>query len=214
MSKRKIGIMAAAIVLLMVGAVWALRGRTDPQVEKLKRMLADGPPSPAQREQFRQEMQKLTPDQRRQLGQEMGQQWQRRANERAKGYFALPPDKRQDYLDKRIAEDEQRRKEREEQRKQRQQQAQGGQGGNPGAAKQGPGMGPGQGPSGPGNPGGGPGGGQNQSPEARSAGRNQFLDNTSPQQRAQNMAYRAAMQQRRLQLGLPASPFGGRGFGR
>ncbi len=211
MSKRKIGIMAVAIVLLMVGTVWALRGRTDPQVEKLKRMLADGPPSPAQRKQFRQEMQKLTPDQRQQLRQQLGQQWQRRANERAKEYFALPPDKRRDYLEKRIAEDEQRRKEREERRKQ-QQQAQGGQGGNPGG--QGPGMGSAQGPAGPGNPGGGPGGGQNQSPQARSAGRNQFLDNTSPQQRAQNMAYRAAMQQLRMQLGLPANPFGGRGFGR
>ncbi len=153
---------------------------------------------------------KLTPDQRRQLRQQLGQQWQRRANERAKEYFALPPDKRGDYLEKRIAEDEQRRKEREERRKQ-QQQAQGGQGGNPGG--QGPGMGSAQGPAGPGirrrtrrRP--------EPNPQARSAGRNQFLDNTSPQQRAENMAYRAAMQQRRMQLGLPANPFGGRGFGR
>jgi hypothetical protein len=71
---------------------------------------------------------------------------------------------------------------------------------------------PGQGQANAGR-GGGPGGGRNRTPEARSANRNQHLDNSSPEQRAKWMAYRAALQQRRIQLGLPADPSGGRGPG-
>ncbi len=214
MSKRKIGIMVAVLVLLMVGVVWALRRRDDPEVERLKHMLGDGPPQPGQFEQFRKEMEKLTPDQRRQVGEEMRQRRERQMDKQLAEYFKLPPDKRREELAKRIDEMEKRRKEREQRRAQS---PQGDQGQNPGG--QGPGgTGQGQGPPGQGqgqggSAGGGQGGGRNNNPTAQSTRNNQRLDNTSPVQRAQRLSYFAAMQQQRIQAGLPANPFGGRGFG-
>jgi hypothetical protein len=220
MSKRKIGITATVLLLLIVALVWAFHGRADAQVEKVKGMLGDGPPQPGQWEELRKEMDKLTPDQRRQVHEEMGQRRERQMDKDIDDFFKLPPDKRLAELDKRIKDMEKRRQEWEKRRPQP------GQGGNPGGqqpgggaraggAGPGPGgMGPGPGGAGPGqgnaNRGGGP-GGRNRSPDARSGRTNQRLDNSSPQQRAQRSAYFAALQQRRLQLGLPANPWGGRG---
>ena len=106
MSKRKIGIAVGVLVLLIGGTVWALMGRADAQVEKLKQMqddlFANGRPQPDQFDQFRKEMDQLSPEQRRQVRDQAGEQMQRRMDKRIDDYFALPPDKRKDFLDKQI----------------------------------------------------------------------------------------------------------------
>ena len=80
-------------------------------------MFAAGPPKPEQFDQFRKEMDKLSPDQRDQLWDHMGQNMQRRMQKQVDDYFALPPDKRDDFLDKQIAEQEKWRKEMEKRQK-------------------------------------------------------------------------------------------------
>ncbi|MCE5266889.1 MAG: hypothetical protein LLG00_03270 [Planctomycetaceae bacterium] len=193
MRKRTIAIVVAILVLLTVGAVWAcFRDRRDPQVETVKAMLGNGPPT----REIRQAMEKLSPDQRRQVHQAWGEQRQRQADKEIDDFFNLPPEKRVAELDKRIQEMEKRRKEWEQRRAEAQAKAASGQ-----SAGQTPGRG---------NPG-GPRGGRSSNPTARSERANQRLDNSSPAQRAQRQAYRTALQQRRIQLGLPVNPWQGRG---
>ena len=125
MSKRKITVGVVAIILLVVGSVWALRSRTDPQVEKVKQLQAEAfkpGTTPEQRRQnfdlVRQEMDKLSPDQRREVRDQMREGFQRRMDQQIKEYFALPPKDRTAYLDKQINEMEKRRKEWEARRAQ------------------------------------------------------------------------------------------------
>jgi hypothetical protein len=201
MSKQTIGIAVAVAVLLIAGAVWAFRG--DDPLPKIKQMREEiaALPRDQQREgwdRLRKEIQNLTPEQRDKLGAERQAERQRREDKRIDDYFAQPPAKRNAYLDKQIQEEEKRRKEREARR------AQGGQNRNPNARNSGQ-NGPAPGPNGA-NAGGQRGGGRNASPDARSAARNQRLDNSSPEQRAKRAAYHAAVQQRRIAAGLPLSP--------
>ena len=196
------------LILLIVGTVWAFKARSDAKVARLKqmqdKMFAAGPPQREQFDQFRKELDQLSPDQREQVRDHMRELMQRRMDKRIADYFALPPEKRADFLDNQIQEMEKRRKEWEARR------AQDGQGG-PGQS------GAGQDPNAPGqgtntaNAGGQRGGGQNASPAAVSVRRNQRLDNTSPEQRASRAAYFSDLQRRRVALGLP--PFPGRGPG-
>ncbi len=209
MSKRKIGIVVV-LVLLIIGTIWAYRRAcANAQMGRIKQMRAEmANMSPdqqrEQRERLRKEMEKLTAEQRDRLREERMAEGQRRMDKRIAEYFALPPEKRNDYLDKQIQEMEKRRKEAEARRAQDGQSGQGqsGSGQNPNA--------PGQGTN-TANAGQQRGGGRNASPDAQSARRNQRLDNTSPEQRASRAVYFSNLQQRRIAMGLPAFP--GRGPG-
>ena len=98
MSKRKITIAAAVILLLTVGTVWARRSRPDPQVEKFKQMQVEmfkEGVTPAQRREkmteFRKEIEELSLTQRAAIGQNMREMMERRMDERIQTYFSLPP---------------------------------------------------------------------------------------------------------------------------
>jgi len=213
MKKRTTTIVLAIAFLFVCGVVWALRNRgPDPQVKKVQQMQKElfggnERPSREKMEGFHKEMSKLTPEQHRELRQPMREQMERRMNKLIDGYFALPPDQRKNYLDKRIGEMEKHRKEREKQRRERE--------ANRGPSGQGPnrlGMGPNQTPRGEGNANRGrPGGGRNRTPEQRAQRRNRRLDNTTPERRAQMAEFFAALRKRRIELGLPANPWGNRG---
>lgn len=212
MKKKKTAIVLAIVILFICGVVWALWGEPDPQVQKLqdmrKEFFGEGKqPSREQRDRFREEMQKLSPEQRRELWQPMREQMSRRIGETVDGYFALPPDERGPYLDKQIEEGEKRRKEWEKRRRERE--------ANRGPSGQGPnrpGAGPNQGGRGPADANRGrPGGGRNRTPEERAQRRNRRLDHTTPEQRAKWAEFRDAMRKRRVELGLPANPWGPRG---
>lgn len=216
-TKRIIAIAVVAI-LLLGGAVWAfLRNQPDPQVEKVKQMQAEmfkEDMTPEQRrENFQlvhQEMEKLTPEQREQVHQEGRERFERRMDEQIVAYYALPAEQRVAYLDKQIQEMEQHRKEWESHR------GQGGPFGPPPGGAGGPPGGAGGPPGGPGGPqagGGPPTPPRDNSSEARQQRRNQRLDRSTAEQRSLRSAYFAEMQKRRTELGLPASPFPGRGPG-
>jgi hypothetical protein len=207
MSKRKIGIAVAVVLVLIIGSIWAYRAHANAQVEKIRRMqdemFAAGRPDREKFDQLRKEMEQLSPGQREELWDRGRQQMQRREDKRIAEYFALPPEKRDDFLDKRIQEMEKRRKEWEARRAQD---------GMSGPGQTGAGQNanaPGQGPNA--ARAGWQRGGQNATPEAVSVRRNQLYDNTSPEQRAARAAYRSDLQRRRIALGLP--PFPGRGPG-
>jgi hypothetical protein len=197
LNKRKIAIGVVSI-LLVSGSLWAwIRSRPDAQVEKIKQLQAEAfkegtttQQRQASFELIRQEREKLSPAQRREVGQAMRQTFERQADKRMATYFTLPQAQRTAYLDQQIKEMEQRRKE---------MQARRGQGGGQG----------GGGPQGFGGQ--GSGGGANNS-DARAIRRDQRLDGTTATQRAMRSAFMADMQLRRTQLGLP--PMGGGGRGR
>ncbi len=223
MNKKKLSI-TVAILLLLAGLTYAFW--PESQVQKLEQMrkeaFSEGRPDREKMRELREEMNKLPPEQRDQLREQwredMAARMEQHEASRAAEYFALPAEKRKEYLDKQIAEQEKWRKEMEKRRQEwetsRNQAGQGqGQNGNrPGQNPGGPGIGP-AGPSGPGQAG-GPGARppRNRTPESRSARRNQRMDNVSPSQRAQMTAFRQDMAKRRAELGLPAwGPPGGRG---
>jgi hypothetical protein len=198
-SKRKIAAAVLVLVLLIVGAVWAWsRDRANAQAERVRqlqdKLFANGPPKREQAEEFGKEIAQLNPDQRAKVFEHMRETMQRRMQKQIDEYFALPPEKRNDYMDTQIQAMEKMRKEFEKRRQQD------GIAGAPGGPLPAPGV------SGQGRPPGavffGP-GGPNASPEARSQFRNQMLDHTSPELRAKIAAYMSDMQIRRLALGLP-----------
>ncbi len=203
MKKKKAAIVAAVVILAIVGVVWAWPRGPDPQVKKVQEMGkelfgADERPDRKQMEKFREEVGKLTPEQRRELHRPMRERMAQRMNKMIDGYFALPPDQRKKYLDKHIQESEKRRKERE--RRGRQRQA----GGPPGQSAGGPGMGPNRTP---------PRAGQHRGrgsgmPDERAQRRNRRLDRLSPEQRAKWTEFRDAVRKRRIELGLPPHPWG------
>ncbi len=209
MKKRTVGIVVV-VLLLVGGAVWAVCGREDAAVRKVKEMqkevfAGNGPPNREKMEEFRQAMHELTPAQRETMHDEMRSGFERRMDQQIAGYFALPAAQRNTYLDNQIKDMEKMRKDMEARF------AKQGQGQNrAGPPQGGPGVGAGN-QSGPNA--GGPGGGRNRNPSARSEGRNRMLDHTSPEQRAQRTAYFAALQKRRIELGLPANPPHGHGPG-
>lgn len=141
-------------------------------------------------------MENLTDEQRRQLFQEMRGPFESRMRAAVDGYFALPDNLRQAYLDQQIREMEQRRAAMQQRFAQRPPGAAGQRGGPGGPGGDRPGGG---GPGGPGGPGGG-GGGREQ----------RMLDSASPVDRARNTAYFTAIEARRKELGMPASSFGRR----
>jgi hypothetical protein len=133
-----------------------------------------------------------------------------RARERAElgSYFALPPEKRQAELDRRIKAEQARAKAREQERASRVANA-----ATDGGQRQGrqPGQGEPPAPAGGQRPGGGGPPGQRgaRSDEQIQAWRKARLDRSSPEERARSAEYRRAMTVRREQLGI--SPGRGRG---
>jgi hypothetical protein len=212
MQKRIIKILVAlAIVVLLGGTAWGYwtwKHRPDPHMQKLTEMAAttsfekirdmSEEERKQRRDEFGKEIRQLTPEQRSQF-------FQQRMAERAKkeaadiaAYCALPDDQKQDYLMKKIKEEEERHKQFE-------------------AARQANGSG--SGPGGPGGPGGPPdgqagpppGGNGNgppsnfnrRDPYQRQQMRIQMLNNTTAEQRAQRAVYYGDLNKQRAQLGLP-----------
>jgi hypothetical protein len=217
--KKTVAVVLLLLLLLGYG-VWAFaRKRPDPVVEQMKvEMMAnmkrfeEGTMKPEERrrlmEEQRTKMESLTEEQRRQIMEPMRREMERRMNQQMAAYFALPVNQRAAFLDKQIMEMEKRRQQMEAWRAQNPN-ARGGPGGPGGqGGAGGPGGPPGAGPDG-GRPGGGRRNMADMSSEDRMLMRNQRADHSSPEQRAMRSAYRAAMQQRRSQLGLAADP--GRG---
>jgi hypothetical protein len=221
MTKRKKAIIAVIVLLLIsfLGwKLWARSGNDANEVARLQKAMEDLK-TPEDWQKFNNG---LTPDQREKLREAWGERREKREQKEVDGYYETPPEKRQEYIDRKIAEEEKRRKEWADRRAQRGQGTGGQGGGRPGGqgpgGPGGPGGGPPGGQAGPGGGGNGPGGAQRggspvRSPEANSQRLNKRLDRTSATQRAQATAYRQAMAARRAQLGLPpmGPPGGGRG---
>jgi uncharacterized membrane protein YgcG len=162
---------------------------------------------PSSRAMF-DKMREVPPQYREQVGQQMGRLWEARERAESASYFALPPDKRQAELDRRIKADEERRKQWQAEREKRdQERAAGGQQAGGFGGRGGPGGGPpGGGQGGGGGPGGGAtsGGNRRGSEESRNERSKRRLDQSTPEQRAQRSEYRRALEERRTQLGLPS----------
>lgn len=143
---------------------------------------------------------------REQIGPQMGRLWEARERAEMASYFAMPPEKRQAELDRRIKAEEDRRKAWQAEREKRdQQRAASGQQAGDGGGRGGRGAGGGPGAGGPGGGGGGPGGGGRGggTEQSRNDWAKRRIDRSSPEQRAQQTEYRRAMEERRTQLGLP-----------
>jgi hypothetical protein len=194
-----------SIVLALMGASAGAYQyyRPDQQLAKIKELSAQlrGEASrnlpPEQRRdlgrQLREQMQSLSPAQRDQLWQER----QARAREEMRKFFKLSKEEQKAYLDRLIQQGEERRQQMEERRQQMQAQNANQQNSNQQAMGQ---PGPGQGRQGPPRTG---------SDEDRERRRKEFLDRTTPEDRAMRAEFRKMMNEERKALGLP--PLTGRG---
>ena len=168
-----------------------------------------------------EKMRDMPREYREQIGPQMGRLWEARERAEMGSYFAIPPEKRQAELDRRIKADEDRskawqaeREKRDQQRAARGEQASdgggrggpGGGGGSPGGGGGGGGS-PGGGGGSPGGGGGGPGGGGRGrgTEQSRNDWAKRRIDQSSAEERAQRTEYRRAVDERRTQLGLPPS---------
>ncbi|HBC87248.1 MAG TPA: hypothetical protein DCZ94_09860 [Lentisphaeria bacterium] len=129
----------------------------------------------------------MTEDQKKNLRENMRAVFDLRTKITADEYFALPPDKREEYLDKKIDEMAERFAERR-----RNAEAQGGTGNMPGPGAWGPGGGQGGGP-----PGQGGSGGRRQGPTAQQV--KSRIETTDPATRAKTAQYRKEMRERMQQ---------------
>lgn len=199
-----LGIALAVLLMLIVLCVawfmgW-LRFATDPRVVEIQRMqtemresvfknggprtLVEASTAMASMGQIREKIEALPPDLKRQVERSGGNFFRSAMRARVDAYFALPADKRRAELDRQIDQEEMMRK-----------------------AAELVGLGRGQ------REGGGdaaPRGGppRSSSEEDRNRWRKQIIDSTTPEQRAEYVEYRQAMEQRRQQRGMPASPWG------
>jgi uncharacterized membrane protein YgcG len=204
MDKRKVSIGVIAVLLIGIGAAWALGyfHRTDPAVAELQQLgaqmrTASETDRPALFEQFRQKMDGLTDAQREEFRQNNQGRFRQDMSKRMNEFFAMSPADQKKRLDEIIDQ---------MQKRQAQRQAGGGANGGPG----GPGGGFGFGGGGPG--GGGRGGGrQNMTDGQREQGRKSRLDNTNPAERAQQDKFRAMLGDRMQQRGMSPPTGGGRG---
>jgi hypothetical protein len=175
-----------ALLLLLFGlggVVWATRPNPHlARARELQKELANAKSLPpdqrkARFEQFRNEVKQLTDDQKAELFAPMREK-QKAEMDR---YFAMSPQQKIRYLDDRIDRMEKMRKDREK-------------------------NGGGLGGFGPGGTGGGPGargpGGTTRTPEEIEKRRKQFLENTTPEERAKMDQFRHDLDARRRQRGL------------
>ncbi len=197
---------SVVVGLLVVGVLaWVgLRQRDRQQVETVKElgraaMQAAGDQRSQAWEQFRTASEQLSESQQQALRQDMRGDFMASQMREIDEFYALDtPAERNAFLDERIREMEDRRKEWERRRQQREA-SDGQNGGDRGQAGGG-----GGGPRGGGGPG-GPGGGRGGNRDERIA---RIYDNTTPDQRAKYTGYREAMQRRRDELGLPQMQWG------
>jgi len=191
--------LAASILLLGLGGlVWAVR--PDPHLSRAKQL---------QKELFSSEAKKLSPDERKAKFTELRQQvkqlnddqkWELSAPMRQKQkaeldrYFALSPREKVKYLDERIDRAEKMRK-----AFQKKGGGNGKAGGGPVGGRAGGFGGKAGGFSG---PGGGRAGGSPRSADQIEQRRKQFLDRTTPDERARRDVFRKEMNDRRKQRGL------------
>jgi hypothetical protein len=143
---------------------------------------------------LRQEMAALTPKQREALFADRRKQMR----DRLAAFFKMSPEEKMAQLDKDIERGEEMRKRMESG------DFAGGKRGKSGQSQSGPGGGPGAGFGAPGER-------QKLTPEQRENRRKQFLDSTTPEERAQRSEYFKLLSQRRKELGLPAFGFPGGG---
>lgn len=120
-------------------------------------------------------------------------------------YFATPPEKRVAELDRQIDREMMMERVSEARRENAGGGGGPGSGGGPGGGGAGGQSGGGGGPNAGG--GGGPGGRRGGTEEDRNRFRKSILDRTTPAQRARYVEHRRAMEERRQQRGLPASPW-------
>ncbi|MBX9628427.1 MAG: hypothetical protein K2X82_31815 [Gemmataceae bacterium] len=185
------------LALLLAAGLTAGALRRDPHLARVKALQKElftpeaknlpAADRKAKFEELRTEMKQLTDDQKWDLAAPMREK-QKAEMDR---YFALSPNEKTAYLDRRLDREEQFRKEIAKK---------GGPGGRP------PGGGGGGGGFG-GPPGGGAGNGSGKaapSPEQADQRRRQMLDRTTPEERAQRDAFRKDMDARRRQRGLPS----------
>ena len=197
--------LALLLMLLVLFVAWFmgwLRFATDPRVLEIQRMqtemreslfknggprtLTEASTAMASMGQVRAKIEALPPDLKRQVERSGGNFFRSAMRARVDAYFALPADKRRAELDRQIDQEEMMRK---------------------AAELVGLGRGrEGSGGSGDAAPRGGP--PRSSSEEDRNRWRKQIIDNTTPEQRAEYVEYRQAMEQRRQQRGMPASPWG------
>jgi hypothetical protein len=224
------------VVLLLGGGTWAYARyfRTDPRVREIEALQTrieqmapanGGPPNfeqvrPAM-EEIRVKIEALPEGKKEQVEdttrQRMFAHMQQRDRQRMAQFFALPPAERMAALDKEIDEQEARRAQWAKRMAESQNAAPSG-----AEAKQAGTAGPSSipVPPGPGNP---PsrGGGRdtfhmrmaNMTPERRKEMSRRFLDNSTPEHRAQRTEYIRLVQQRRKERGLADAPAGPFGFG-
>jgi hypothetical protein len=183
---------ALVLLLLLGGLAWAVR--PDPHLSRAKELQKElfSPAaknlSPEERKarftEYREQVKHLNADQKWELSAPMREK-QKAEMDR---YFAMSPKEKTKYLDEQIDRSEKFRKEREQ--KQKTAPGAGGFGGGPGGNKAG-------------GPGGGPGGRPPSSPEEIEKRRKQFLERTTPEERARADQFRKEMNDRRRQRGLP-----------
>jgi hypothetical protein len=184
---KKRNVLLTALLVAIAGALaWAfLPAGPDPQVAKVvelqKKLFNEDSPVPREERrkafgELRQEMEKLTPQQRDQLMRDNPPPFMRRMQENIVAYFDLPEDQRTAALDKQIDDMEKQRKEWAKRRAER---GGGARGDRP------------------------RGFGRNMDPSQQNQMRKRMLDNTSPQQRAMFGEYFKQLQQRRKERGLP-----------
>jgi uncharacterized membrane protein YgcG len=198
MNKKKTWTILALLLLFATAVVWALWTGEDPQLTTVRELgaqaRADGASEEQRRQmwgQMREEMEKLSPESRDVLRDEWRQKREARENERMKEFFAMTRAQQIAQINKEIDDRERRR----------QQRAQSGQNGSQGGGRNGQGQGGGGG--GPnGQYGGGPGGrggGRAMDPVQR---RKDYLDKTTPDQRAERSEYRRMVSEQRSSRGL------------
>jgi len=209
--------LAALVAFLIAWLGGWIRFTTDPRVAEIQKLQEEarqkfaangGPQTIAEATEavtamatIRQKVEALPANLRPQVERTGGNMFRSAMRQRIDAYFKLPPEKRQAELDRQIKQEEMMRKAFEATGR-----VAGFFGGGP----------PGGGPAGSGDRGGqgGPGGGGDRgvpgggpprggSEEDRNRWRKGIIDSTTPEQRAQYVEYRRAMDQRRKELGLP-----------
>ncbi len=159
--------------------------------------------------QMRKESEQLTDDQRHQMWEAAQEDMQRRMEQKLDAYFALPPEQRVAALDKEIDESEARRKQFEKWRKEREAKEQASGDKKSGSSSSGNGEanrdGNRRGPGGSGS-GRGP-----RDEKSRQDSRKRSLDRTSPEMRGKMAQHAKELDQRRVERGLPPSPWPRRG---
>jgi hypothetical protein len=210
--KLQIGIGTALVLML---SVWWLRA--DPRIAKVREMRnelfakSDKPMSAEEKKErfaaLRAEEEKLSPDARKELRKEMGEQMQEKRSAEAVAYLSMSPAERRKMIDQRLAKEK-------AMTQQMQKKPVGPAAASGKAPTGGTGVAPppgafGANPGAPGGPG-GPQGKQASTPESRDDRRRNMLIHVSPQARAGMDQMRADMALRRAQLGLPAPTGGGK----